>query len=525
MKDALRLAGYAGTVLLLFGVMSFAFSGTFDLWTAVHVAGGGILLAAAVAANLAGVRRTVASRGARERAQAATGTVVFAAILVVLNVLAARYAKTWDATENKVYTLSARTASVLDALEAPVELAAFFPAGDRSREGLDDLLKRFTERSSRVSFRFVDAEREPQLADQFGVTRSGVLAARSGTNTAQTPGDASGVIGEEDVASLLLKVTRPGGKRLYAITGHGEPDVADQDTRSGFGALAAALKADNVEVVPLLLAAAPAVPADAAGVVLAGPVKPLIPHEIDALRAYLASGGRLLAMINPGTDPGLAPLLDDYRLALNDDMIVDQEEIAFLGARLGLDPIVEDFPPHPITRGFKQRILLSQARSITIRVDGGVAGVTAQPVARTHESAWGESRWKEMLSSGRVAKDPDDAAGPLLVAAAATAPIAGDGTAKAGAAAREARLVLVGDADWTVNGNLGAFFNREFLLNTLHWLTGSEDLIVGPPKTLRASRLNMTVADQRNLFRFGVLLMPEVLLIGGLFAWLRRKAL
>jgi hypothetical protein len=35
----------------------------------------------------------------------------------------------------------------------------------------------------------------------------------------------------------------------------------------------------------------------------------------------------------------------------------------------------------------------------------------------------------------------------------------------------------------------------------------------------------MTVADQRNLFRFGVLLMPEVLLIGGLVAWLRRKSL
>ena len=39
MKDALRILGYAGTVLLLFGLLSFAFSGTFDLWTAVHVAG------------------------------------------------------------------------------------------------------------------------------------------------------------------------------------------------------------------------------------------------------------------------------------------------------------------------------------------------------------------------------------------------------------------------------------------------------------------------------------------------------
>jgi hypothetical protein len=102
------------------------------------------------------------------------------------------------------------------------------------------------------------------------------------------------------------------------------------------------------------------------------------------------------------------------------------------------------------------------------------------------------------------------------VAATASARIAGE---------EGSRLVLVGDSDWTANGNIGAFFNRELLANILHWLTGSEDLIVGPAKTLRASRLDMTVADQRNLFRFGALLLPEVLLIGGVVAWLRRKAL
>jgi ABC-type uncharacterized transport system involved in gliding motility auxiliary subunit len=117
-----------------------------------------------------------------------------------------------------------------------------------------------------------------------------------------------------------------------------------------------------------------------------------------------------------------------------------------------------------------------------------------------------------------VAQDEADAAGPLLVAAAAVGKIAE-------AEGREARLVLVGDADWVRNGSLGAFFNREMLVNIVHWLSGSEDLIVGPPKALRASRLNMTTADQQTLFRFGVLLLPEVLLIGGIVAWLRRRSL
>jgi ABC-type uncharacterized transport system involved in gliding motility auxiliary subunit len=111
------------------------------------------------------------------------------------------------------------------------------------------------------------------------------------------------------------------------------------------------------------------------------------------------------------------------------------------------------------------------------------------------------------------------------VAATAVSKIASDGAVPSDAPEREARIVLVGDSDWVVNGNLEAFFNREFFANAVHWLMGSEDLIVGPQKTLRASRLDMTTADQRNLFRFGVLLLPEVLLIGGIVAWLRRKSL
>ena len=525
MRDALRIGGYAGTVLFLFGLLSFAFSGRFDLWTGVHVVAGGLLVAAALAANVAGVRRTVAARGTRERATAFAGTAVFGALLVVVNLLAARFPKSWDATESKIYTLGERTLAVVGHLDRPVELIAFFEPADRSKGALEDLLARYARASRNVTYRFVDPEREPQLVDQLRVTRAGVLAARCGTEIAQSPGGASGGFGEGEVTSLILKVSRAGGKRIYAITGHGESEPGDLETPAGLGGLAAALHDDNIELSPLLLATAPAIPADAAAVLLAGPRKPLLPHELDQLRAYLARGGRLVAMIDPGNDGGIGPLLADYRLQLRDDVIVDQEEIAFLGARLGLDPIIEDFPPHPITRGFKQRILLSQARSLSIATEGGVAGVVAQPLARTRETAWGEGRWKEMLATGRVGKDPDDAPGPLLVAATATVPIAGDGGTPAPEGTREARLILFGDADWVANGNLAAFFNRELAMNALHWVMGSEDLIVGPAKTLRASRLDMTTADQRNLFRFGVLFLPEALLIGGLAAWLLRKSL
>ena len=222
----------------------------------------------------------------------------------------------------------------------------------------------------------IDPEREPQEADRFGVTEPGVLAARCGAEKAQSPWKRRPAFDEGAITSLILKVARPSGHRLYAVTGHGEPEVDDLETADGLGAVAEALRDDNIEILPAVPRRRRASSRRCRGGRSSpAPSRPLIPHELDALRTYLAKGGRLLALIDPGPDVGLAPLLADYKLALEDTMIVDREEIAFLGARLGLDPIVEEFPPHPITRGFKQRMRLSQARSITISVEGGLPGV------------------------------------------------------------------------------------------------------------------------------------------------------
>jgi len=50
-------------------------------------------------------------------------------------------------------------------------------------------------------------------------------------------------------------------------------------------------------------------------------------------------------------------------------------------------------------------------------------------------------------------------------------------------------------------------------------------MIAERPRGLRPSRLDMTEADYRTLFRLGVLLVPEALLILGLGIWWRRHTL
>lgn len=498
----------------MFGLLSYGLTAQFDLWTAIHVVGGGLLLAGAVAANVAGVRRSVVARGTLERAQAGMGALLFTALLVAVNIGAARYPFRWDATEQRVHTLADKTRAIVAALDRDVEILVFSPTGEPSREGLREVLDRVASLSSRVRWRFVDAERDPSLADQLGVTRQNVIVARAAEGgLSRQDLDAQGLIREEALARLIAKACRPEPRVVYALTGHGEPSVRDLETPNGLGDLARVLEDENFRVEDLLLSTASEVPADATVVIVAAPSKPLLDHERSALRAFLDRGGRLLALLDLETDADLDAVLADYRIVAGDAMIIDQEEIPFLGARLGLDPIISDFPDHPITKSFRERIVLAQARPIEPAAEGGLAGVEARVVARTGSGAWAEPRWREVLATGKVTPPPEGSFGAVSVAVAATT--------TEGAT----RILVVGDSDLARNGRIGSYFNREFLLGAVQWLAGDEELIAEPAKSLRASRLDMTEGDYRTLFRLAVLLLPEALLIVGLAFWWRRRLL
>lgn len=508
----------AGVILLLFGTVSYALTLRFDLWTALHVVLGAALTSSGILLDFRGFRRSVASRGTRERVRALTGTFLFGGILVGGNLLVARHPWRYDATENKIHTLTPKTEALLSGLQDPVEILAFLEPGDPARKDLELLLGRYAARSAQLTWKLVDAEREPQLADQLGVRRQGTVVARARGNTAQAEPDAGG-IGEGTVSNLILKVTRPGPKTLYFLTGHGEPGLDDASEAEGLGRLAKALEGETFVARPLLLAGSASVPDDAVALLAVGPRKPLFPQEAAQISAYLERGGRVLFLLDPGVDAGVAGVLADYRITLGDDMIVDQQEVPLFGARLGLNPIVGDFLPHPVTRRFQERIVLLQARSVDVATEGGITGVEAHAIAETGRESWAEHAYREMERTGSVAQDPEDAPGPIAVAAASSIE-ATEGNDGAGS-----RLVVVGDSDFAINANLDAFFNREFLLRVVEWLAGRDDLVAEGPHGLRPSRLEMTESDFRTLFRLGVLLLPEVLLIFGIAVWRRRRSL
>ena len=205
MAEIMRFLGVAGIVLLTFGLIPYGLTGAFDMWTAVHVTGGAILLACAIGLNFARFRSAVAARGTRQQLQALIGTALFGALLVTTNIVAVRHPWVHDTTAERIHTLSERSRAVAGALEEEVELLAFIGAGAPERAMLRGLLERFAAAGPRVRWRMVDPVQDPDLADRFEIRQEGVLVAVTESGSARQQPDPTFGWTESSVTHLLLR--------------------------------------------------------------------------------------------------------------------------------------------------------------------------------------------------------------------------------------------------------------------------------------------------------------------------------
>ena len=84
-------------------------------------------------------------------------------------------------------------------------------------------------------------------------------------------------------------------------------------------------------------------------------------------------------------------------------------------------------------------------------------------------------------------------------------------------------MVVFGDGDWIMNGNLSVYSNRDLALNALNWLVGEEANITIRPRAVGASAAPM---QEQTLIAIlaSSFLVPQLILVFGLFVWWRRRS-
>jgi ABC-type uncharacterized transport system involved in gliding motility auxiliary subunit len=276
-------------------------------------------------------------------------------------------------------------------------------------------------------------------------------------------------------------------------------------------------------------------------VVIAGPKTDLLQPEIDALKQYVAKGGKVLAMLDPQQDPTqpgtplLNAFLHEWGIDAGNNIVLDASGI---GQLLGTDasvPVATNYPSHAITTNFQLMTAFPLARSMD-PVSGGVSGHTAQAIVETSPQSWAEADLAGLAKSGgRVELNPDkgDKQGPIPLGAAVSAPATdapappapaeGAKPAAEPPAKPESRIVAIGDSEFASNGVLGIQGNRDFFLNTINWLAQSESQIAIRPKEPEDRRLTLTAAAQSQIMMLSLVFIPGLVFASGIYSWYRRR--
>jgi ABC-type uncharacterized transport system involved in gliding motility auxiliary subunit len=464
--------------------------------------------------------------------QARFGTLAAASILAVLGILAAinylstKHNKRWDLTAAHQFSLSDQTKKVLQDLKEPVKIRVFARSDEFQR--YRDRLDQYTYQSKQVSTEFIDPEKRPGLAQQVGVTALGTVVIEYKGRNEKVNSE-----GEQELTNALIKVIQGRQPKVYFTQGHGEKDTASAD-RSGYNGIVTGLSSGNFLVDKVVLAQQGAVPSDADVLIIAGPKTDFLAPELDAVKAYLAKGGKVLLLLDPvlkADQPqpaGLQALLKDWGIEAGNDVVLD---VSGMGRLIGTDesvPVAASYPSHPITEKFNLLTAYPLARSMS-PIEGGVNGHTAQKVVETSKSSWAETNLKS-LTGGQPAKlDEGDKPGPVPLASAVSAPAtvtpAAKTPAKDGETPKpaETRLVAFGDSDFASNGALGVSGNRDLFLNTVNWLAQQENLISIRPRDPEDRRITLTADQERRIFFLTVLIVPGLILLAGVQTWWRRR--
>ena len=477
-------------------------------------------------------------------------------ILVIVNLISNEYFARLDLTDDNRYTLSDATLNILEDIEQPVTITAYFteelpPNYKESKRNFKDLLIEYSNYSDgMVNYEFVNPNKDQQTkqqAVQDGV-RPVVINVREKDQVKQQRAFMGAVVKKgseketipllEQVQSMeyalssnIKKLVRTQKPKVGVIQGHGEPSLrAMRQLKKSLSVLydvqtVNLSKVDNLSDYRSLAWVAP---------------KDSIPQaHFSKLDDYLANQGNLLVAMNRvkgefkraqglSVNTGLERWLAEKGIEVENNFVLDKQSgsVAVTQKRGGFNvrrqikfpyiPKVTNFSDHPITKGL-ERVMLRFASSINY--SGDTAAVDFTPIARSSEL----STTKSAPLRFNVRKNWSDADFPdqnIPLAATFEGNLQGNSTS---------RMVLITDGDFVVNGEgrnaqQQPEDNISLMVNSIDWLSDDTGLIELRTKGITSRPIDQLEDQTKTLLRWGNFFVPILLIVlYGLFRSQRNR--
>ncbi|GAB4321701.1 MAG: Gldg family protein [Bacteroidales bacterium] len=492
----------------------------------------------------------------KKRKSIITQVFLIALVLVLVNLLAARFFFRLDFTADKRYTLSDATKNILKNLDEPVTVTAYFtkdlpPEFAVARQDFKDLLIEYETRSNHnVLWEFVDPNNDPQIeqkAFQAGimplqmnmrekdeiVLKKVYMGAvvQLGDKSEAIPAIQPGSSMEYDLSTAIKKLSIKNKPVVGFIQGHGEPSLASMfQLRETLEVLyqvqGVDLDNDATELSQFKT------------LVWLGPKDSIPQRHFARVDEYLAQGGNLVAGIDrikgdfstaQGSEinTGFEQWLADKGIQVEPSFVIDavcgnvsirQGNFPFpVQVPFPYIPKIQNFADHPVTKGIEQ-VIFQFCSPITFTGDSSVRftplAVSSEKSATKPAPLYFEvnRRWSEN----------DFPMKNITVGAVFEGPLAGKGVSK---------MILFSDGQFVVNGE-GQNAQQispdhiALLANSVDWLSDDTGLIDLRTKGVSVRPLDPIDDAKKALLKWLNFLLPVILiLVVGIIRAQRRRAL
>lgn len=424
-------------------------------------------------------------------------------VMSALGVFSQRHDWQWDATQNGRHTLSQASQNVLREMPGTISVTAYATLQDARlgdlRRPIRDFLARYQGLKSDLVLNFIDPLAQPELARMAGVRVNGELVLRYGERSEHLT-----TLNEQDFTNTLMRLARGHERLVLGVSGHGERRL-DGGAPHDLGELGRQLANKGFRSAVASLALEPEVPLEANVLLLTQPETEIAPGEVEKIRRYLARGGNLLWLLEPGSLKGLQPIAETLGLALTPGVVIDPaaKESGFPLTTA----VAAQYGPHAITSQFNLVTLYPHARAIGMNDD---PAWHATPLLETSVRAWVENgRADEQASFD----EGQDIPGPVVI---------GWSLERVQEDVKQ-RVVVIGSGEFLANAALGNAGNLDLGINLFNWLAGDEKLISIQPKNTLDATLDISKTGMMALTSVFLLILPLSFFMIAIAVWRRRR--
>ena len=441
---------------------------------------------------------------------------IFIGITLLINAISIGNFHRFDLTGVAQFTLTSQTREVLSELQTPVQALTFSVPGDPLGSYTYDLLKEYQNHTDQLSLRFIDADQQPDLARQYGITQYPTTAFES-QDRFRLVGPQEVVLqvgtevafeAEHPFTSAILEVTGTVQKKLYFLTGHGETSTRNDYSFARESLLDNLYKVGNWDITDNL-----SIPDDAAALIMVAPRFTIIESEVEAIRTYLEAGGQLLLLTNPSPPTGVNQLLLKWGVKIEEGIVIDTA--AYVAPNKDIPLVTGDRDTFGLPRVF------FPGATAIIPEEEAEDSIQMLPLVWTSTESWLERDYQP--DEEPEFNEGTDRKGPLALGILLAAAPISDPESESSELAKLTRLIIIGDSDFASNEHFFDVNNSDLFLNAVNWLTEETEIISIHRKALPFRRLVVNPQEKNFIDYSSITLVPVLVLVAGGIIWWRRR--